>query len=171
MSESPTPVAAPAAAPAGTTPPAPADEHAAAVNRMRRSSLGALLLLAVQAVLGMWASLYATLPDADQGKGLMASFGDAVAKGPASVAAHAGFGMLLFIDACVVVVFALTVRHTAVRIASVLAWLCIAGAAMSGAAFVNNSNANGASMTMAVLAFAAMACYAVNLYVLGGKRS
>lgn len=168
MSESTTPDAAPVAAASST--PAAAGEQAAAVDRMRRSSLGALLLLVVQAILGMWANLYATLPDADQGKGLMASFGDAMTKGPASVAAHAGFGMLLFIDACVVVVFALTVRSTAVRVASVLGWLFIAGAASSGAAFVNNSNADGSSMAMAVLTFAAMACYAVNLYLLGGKR-
>lgn len=167
MSESTTPDAAPVTA-APSTPAAA--EQTAAVNRMRRSSLGALLLLVVQAILGMWANLYATLPDADQGKGLMASFGDALTKGPASVAAHAGVGMLLFIDACVLVIFALTVRNPAVRIASVLGWLFIAGAASSGAAFVNDSNANGSSMAMAVLTFAAMACYGVNLYVLGGKR-
>lgn len=166
MSESPTP----AAAPLGAASPA-ADEQAAAVDRMRRSSLGALLLLLAQAILGMWVNLYCTVPDADRGKGVMASFGNALAKGPASVAIHAGFGMLLFLDACVVVVFALTVRHTVVRAASVLGWICIAGAAMSGAAFVNNSNANGASMTMAVLTFVAVACYAVNLYLLGGRRA
>lgn len=169
MSESTTPTAAPAAARPSAA--SAEDEHALAVDRMRRSSLGALLLLVIQAILGMWAGLYATLPDADQGKGLLASFGDSIAKGPASVTIHAGFGMLLFIDACLVVVFGLTVRHTAVRVASALAWLCIAGAATAGAAFVNNSDADGYSMTMAALTFVAMGCYAVNLYVLGGKRN
>ncbi len=47
---------------------------------------------------------------------MLASFGNSLTKGPAAVAAHAGFGFLLFINACVLVVFALTVRHTAVRI-------------------------------------------------------
>jgi len=166
VSESTTPVAAPESGPSA----AGADEHATAVDRMRRSSLGALLLLVVQAILGMCAALYGRLPAADKGKGLLASFGDAVAKGPASVAMHAGFGMLLFVDACVVVVFALTVRHIAVRVASALSWLCIAGAATAGAASVNAGGSKGASLTMAVLTFVAMACYAVNLYVLGGDR-
>ena len=167
MSESPTTAAAPEAAPAAAN----ADEAAIAVDRMRRSSLGALVLLMAQAVLGMWAGLYATIPDDDTGQGLFASFRNALTHGPVSVATHAGFGMLVFLDACVIVVFALTVQNTAVRVASVLGWLCIAGAAMSGAAFVNNSNANGASMTMAVLTFVAVSCYAVNLYVLGGRRA
>lgn len=170
MSESPTTATAAATPAAGAAPAGSAAEQALAVDRMRRSSLGALALLLVQAILGMWAGLYATIPDADQGKGVFASFGDALAHGPVSVATHAGFGMLVFLDSCVIVIFALTVRHTAVRVASVLGWLCIAGSAMSGASFVNNSNANGASMTMAVLTFVAVACYAVNLYLLGGRR-
>ncbi|ETA70991.1 hypothetical protein [Actinospica robiniae] len=168
MSESTTPAAAPAVArpsAAGAD-----DEHAVAVVRMRRSSLGALFLLVIQAILGMCAALYGPLPHADKGKGLLASFGDSVTKGPASVAMHAGFGMLLFIGACLVVVFGLTVRYTAVRIASVLGWLCIAGAAVAGAASVNAGGAKADSLTMAVLTFVAMACYGVNLYVLGEKR-
>jgi heme A synthase len=168
VTESTTP-AAPVEAPSPATVPA-AHEHAAAVGRMRRSSLGALLLLLVQAILGMWAALYGRLPDSDKGKGLPASFGDAMSHGPASVAAHAGFGLLLFLDACVVVVFALTVRHAGVRLASVLGWLCIAGAATAGAASVNEGGAKPYSLTMAVLTFVAVACYAVNLYALGGEK-
>ena len=68
------------------------------------------------------------------------------------------------------VVFGLTVRYTAVRAASVLGWLCIAGAAVSGAASVNAGGAKADSLTMAILTFVAMACYGVNLYVLGEKR-
>ena len=78
--------------------------------------------------------------------------------------------MLLFIAACLAVVFGLTVRYTAVRAASVLGWLCIAGAAVSGAASVNAGGAKADSLTMAILTFVAMACYGVNLYVLGEKR-
>jgi hypothetical protein len=162
----------PAAAPAVVSPSAASadDEHAVAVVRMRRSSLGVLFLLVVQSILGMCAALYGRLPHADKGKGLLASFGNATAKGPAAVAAHAGFGMLLFIAACLAVVFGLTVRYTAVRAASVLGWLCIAGAAVSGAASVNAGGAKADSLTMAILTFVAMACYGVNLYVLGEKR-
>lgn len=149
----------------------PAEEHAHAVARLRRSSLAQLLLLVVQTGLGMAVNLYVSLPDADQGKGLTASFGDAVAKGPVGVAVHAIFGLLVFINACVLVVFALTVRATAAKVCSVVGWLCIAGAATSGAAFVNanQDSGNAASLTMALLTLVAVACYAVNLFVLGDE--
>jgi hypothetical protein len=157
-----------APAPAGTA----AGEHAQAVGRLRRSSLGQVILLLIQAGLGMAVSIYVSLPAADQGKGLMASFGDAVAKGPVAVAIHAILGMLVFINACVLVVFALTVRSGIAKIGSVLGWVCIIGAALSGAAFVNaNQNSgNAASLTMALLTVVALACYAVNLFVLGEQN-
>ena len=165
-----------AAAPSpAVTGPATSEEHAHAVGRVRRSSFAQLLMLLVQTGLGMGVNLYVSLPADDQGKGAMASFGNALAKGPAAVAAHAGFGLLLFVNACVLVVFSLTVRHTAVRICSAVGWLCIAGAAMSGATFVNaNQNsgnaASGASLTMALLTLVAIACYAVNLFALGDAK-
>jgi hypothetical protein len=157
--------------PAGSTP----DEDALAVGRLRRSSLAQLLLLVVQTGLGMGVNLYSSLPAADQGKGLPASFGDSVAKGPAALAVHAIFGMLVFINACVLVVFSFTVRPAAAKICSVVGWLCIAGAAASGAAFVNahqnsGNSANTASLTMALLTLVAVACYAVNLFVLADDK-
>lgn len=153
--------------------PATSEEHAHAIGRVRRSSFAQLLMLLVQAGLGMGVNLFVTLPAADQGKGTMASFGNALTKGPAAVAVHAGFGLLLFINACMLVVFAFTVRRTAVRVCSAVGWLCILGAAMAGASFVNanpnsGNSANGASLGMALLTFIAIACYAVNLFVLGG---
>jgi hypothetical protein len=165
VSESATAPAAPAAAVAGT-----AEEHAHAVGRLRRSSLGQIVLLLVQTALGMAVNLYVSVPAADQGKGLMASFGDSIAKGPAAIAIHAILGMLVFINACVLVIFALTVRSNAAKISSVIGWVSIMGAAVSGAAFLNaNQNSgNSASLTMALLTIVALACYAVNLYVLGG---
>ena len=151
------------------------DEHAHAVGRLRRSSLAQIVLLVIQSGLGMAVSLYVTLPAADQGKGLMASFGDSVAKGPVAVAIHAILGMLVFINACMLVIFSLTVRHRAAKIFSLIGGLCIIGAAMSGAAFVNanqnsGNSADSASLTMALLTFVALACYAVNLFVLGEPK-
>ena len=163
--------AAAPAAPVGTA----AGEHAHAVGRLRRSSLGQIILLLIQTGLGMGVNIYVSLPAADQGKGVMASFGDSVAKGPAAVAIHAILGMLLFINACVLIVFALTVRSGAAKIFSVVGCVCIIGAAMSGASFVNanqnaGNSANTASLTMALLTIVALACYAVNLYVLGEQK-
>jgi hypothetical protein len=150
---------------------APSDEHAEAVRRLRTFSLAQVLLLAVQTALGLVANLFAKLPAADEGKGLLSSFGNSIIKGPASVATHAGFGMLVFVNACLLIVFSLTVQNTAVRLASALGWLCIAGAAVSGAAFINatqnSTSANYASLIMGLLTMIAFACYAWNLFVLG----
>jgi hypothetical protein len=179
VSESAASSAPAAAAPAGVTAttggraPAqsPADEHAEAVRRLRVFSFAQVLLLAVQTGLGVVANIFATLPAADQGKGLLSSFGDSVSKGPVSVAAHAGFGMLVFVNACLLIVFSLIVRDTSVKLASAIGWLCIAGAAVSGAAFVNanqtSNTANYASLVMGLLTMVAFAAYAWNLYALG----
>ena len=177
------PAAAPAPAPDGTTATAttatggrapaqsPADDHPEAVRRLRIFSFAQILLLAMQTALGVVANIFATLPAADQGKGLLSSFGDSVSKGPASVAAHAGFGMLVFVNACLLIVFSLTIRDTSAKLASAIGWLCIAGAAVSGAAFVNanqtSNTANYASLVMGLLTMVAFAAYAWNLYVLG----
>jgi hypothetical protein len=173
VSESAASSAATAAAPAAGRRPAqtPAEERAEAVRRLRVFSFAQVLLLAVQTGLGVVANIFATLPASDQGKGLLSSFGDSMSKGPVAVAAHAGFGMLVFVNACLLIVFSLTVRETSVRLASVVGWLCIAGAAVSGASFVNaaqNSNsANYASLVMGLLTMVAFAGYAWNLFALG----
>ena len=149
-------------------------EHAEAVRRLRIFSFAQVLLLVVQTGLGIAVSIFATLPAADQGQGLLSSFGNSMSKGPVGVAAHAGFGMLVFVNACLLIVFSLTVRDRSVKLASALGWLCIAGAASSGAAFVNanqdTSSANYASLVMGLLTMVAFAAYAWNLYVLGSVK-
>lgn len=154
-----------------TTPTAivatPEEEHVLAARRLRAFSFGQVVLLVLQTVLGMRVNLFVQVPAGDQGKGLMSAFGNAMSKGPAEIAAHAGFGLLVFINACLLVVFSLTVRGLSVKLVSILGWLAIAGAAVSGAAFVNatpnTDSANNASFTMAVLTMVAVACYAWNL--------
>jgi hypothetical protein len=151
--------------------PTPVDDHALAARRLRDHSFGQVILLVVQTVLGMRVNLFVQVPAGDQGKGLLSSFGNAMSKGPAEIAAHAGLGLLLFINACLLVVYALPVRGTSPKIASVLGWLTIIGAAVSGASFVNatpnTSATNNASFTMALLTMIAIACYAWNLYAVG----
>jgi heme A synthase len=126
-----------AAIASGDADQATSDEYAESVRRVRAFSLAQVVLLLVQTGLGIWVSIYSTLPGADEGKGLLSSFGNSISKGPMSVATHAGFGMLVFINACLLIIFALTVRDTTVRAASVIGWLCIVGAAVSGATFLN----------------------------------
>ncbi|HWG23007.1 hypothetical protein [Actinospica sp.] len=151
------------------------DDQALAARRLRDFSFAQVILLVLQTVLGMRVNLFVQVPAGDQGKGLLSSFGNAMSKGPAEIAAHSGFGLLVFINACLLVVFSLTVRGISIKLASVLGWLAIAGAAVSGASFVNatasSSSANDASFAMALLTMVAVACYAWNLFALFGEKA
>jgi hypothetical protein len=51
---------------------------------------------------GVWVNLYAQLPAADHGAGLLPAFGRAVAKGPVTLALHAVPGTLLLVTAIAV---------------------------------------------------------------------
>lgn len=152
-----------------TAEPGPA-ASAPSTARLRRSSFGALLALLVQYGLGMGVNLFVNVPDADKGKGVGAAFGKAMSNGPAALAAHAGIGLLLIVNVIVVLVIAIRARHRVALVSSVVATLCVIGAAFSGASFVDKG-ANSASMSMAVLTLVAVACYAVNLYVVGKDRT
>jgi hypothetical protein len=161
-----------AATPATTT---TEDEHVLAARRLRDFSFAQVILLVLQTVLGMRVNLFVQVPADDQGKGLLSSFGNAMSKGPAEIAAHAGFGLLVFVNACLLVVFSLTVRGTSVKLASTLGWLAIAGAAVSGASFLNatpnTSSTNNASFFMALLTMVAVTCYAWNLFALAKSKT
>ncbi|HTJ69690.1 MAG TPA: hypothetical protein VL551_19290 [Actinospica sp.] len=150
--------------------PTTEDDHVLAARRLRDFSFAQVILLVLQTVLGMRVNLFVQVPADDQGKGLLSSFGDAMSKGPAEIAAHAGFGLLVFINACLLVVFALPVRGLTVKLTSLVGWLAIAGAAVEGASFINatpdSSTANDASFTMAGLTMLAIAAYAWTLFAL-----
>jgi hypothetical protein len=139
------------------------------VDRMRRASFGALVTLLLQYGLGIGVNLFVTVPDADQHSGVGGAFGKAMSNGPAALAAHAGIGLLLIINAIVVLAQSLRSGVRAVAVASAVGLLSILGAAFAGAAFVSDGQ-NSASMTMAVLTGVALFCYGLNLYVLGPKR-
>lgn len=139
------------------------------VERMRRASLGSLLALLIEYGLGIGVNLFVNVPDADKNKGVGAAFGKAFSNGPAALAAHAGIGLLLIVNVIVVLVLALRTRIVPVVVSAIVGFLCVIGAAFSGASFVDKGD-NSASMAMAMLTGVALACYAINLYVLGGRR-
>lgn len=140
-----------------------------ATERLRRASLGALLALLIQYGIGMAVNIYVTVPAADQGHGIGTAFGKSMS-GPAALAAHTGIGLLLIINVIVVFILSLRSKLVPIIVTGTLGLLCVVGAAFSGVNFVN-TNANSASMAMAVMTGVALACYAINLYVLGGRRS
>ncbi|MGH6657507.1 MAG: hypothetical protein ACRDVE_20170 [Actinocrinis sp.] len=149
---------------------APAASRDAGIDRMRRASLGALVALLIEYGLGIGVNLFVNVPDADQGSGMGAAFGKAMSNGPAALAVHAGIGLLLIINAVVVLVQALMSRTRLAAVISAVAFLCVLGAAFSGATFVDKGQ-DSASMTMAALTGVALFCYALNLYTLGAREN
>lgn len=155
-------------APAGpqTAGPQTTGQQAAGqVSGLRRQALAASVALVLEYVLGVIVNLYVTVPAADRGAGIGPAIGRAVANGPAALAIHAVLGLLLVVAAVALVVRSITARLRLVSAASVVALLCVAGAAASGASFVGSGTA-GASLGMAVLTGAALLCYLAILFAL-----
>jgi hypothetical protein len=142
----------------------------AALERLRRASLGSLFALLIQYGLGMGVNIFVTIPAADQGHGTGTAMRKTLTGGPAVLAAHTAVGLLLIINVLIVLVLAVRTRVPALLASAVVGLLCVLGAAFSGIGFVENG-ADGASMTMAVLTGVALACYGVNLFVLGARRT
>ncbi len=130
---------------------------------VRRSSLGLSAALLVQYALGLWVSLYVTVPARDQGGGVLAAIGRAMANGPAALAVHAALGLLLLLGSIVLVVRAVVDRAGFFAVISVVSLLAVLGAAGSGAAFVNNGQ-DSASLTMGLLTAVALLCQVINLF-------
>lgn len=149
---------------------APATALTARRDGLRRASLGTSVGLLLQYGLGMWVSLYVSVPARDQGGGEAAAIGRALANGPAALAAHAGIGLLLLVSAVALVVRAVRARHRAIIVTSLISLVAIAGAAASGAAFVN-AGQDGASLAMALLTGVALLGLLVSLYILGSDRA
>jgi hypothetical protein len=140
----------------------------AALSRLRRGSLAALVLVVVEYAIGMYVNLYVTVPAADRGRGLST----AISSGPALLSVHAVVGLLLGLAALGVLAQSMMARRWMVVGVSAAGLVALALAAVAGTGFVRTGDTS-ASMAMSVLTAIALLCYAVNLYVLGmvGRRS
>jgi hypothetical protein len=136
---------------------------------VRRSSLGLSVGLLVQYALGLVVSLYVTVPGRDHGGGVLAAAGRALANGPASLAVHAGLGLLLLLGSIALVGRAVAARTGFFVVTSVVSLLAVLGAAVSGAAFVN-SGPDGASLSMGLLTAVALLCQLINLFRLSAPH-
>ena len=132
------------------------------LERLRRGSMGAAVMLVIQFGLGVGVNLYITLPAAGSGG---RSFGQAFSNG-ALLALHAVFGLLLIVTAVWLLVRAIIARYRPVIMTSAVGLLAIIAAAGFGASFVNSSK-NSASLGMALAAGVAVLCYLVSLFILG----
>lgn len=128
--------------------------------RVRRASLVALVLVVAEYAIGMYVSLYVTIPRADHGQDV----GAAIGNGPAMLSLHAVAGLLLGLGALGVLVQAARSRRPAVIAWSAVGLLALAMASVAGAGFTSTGDRN-ASMAMSVLTGVALLCYAANIYL------
>jgi hypothetical protein len=138
---------------------------------LRGNTFGALAMLIVQFAIGSVVNLYATIPAKDKGSGIFGAIGRALTNGPASLATHAGLGLLIVLAAVALVVRSIVTRHTVSIVLSVIGLAAIVAAAVNGARFVADGGPANASLAMALSTAVAMMCYAVSLFLLGFSRA
>jgi hypothetical protein len=134
---------------------------------LRGNTFGVLAMLIVQFGIGIVVNLYATIPAKDSGSGIFGAIGRALSNGPASLAAHAGLGLLIVLAAVALVVRSIVARHTASIVLSVMGLGAIVSAALNGARFVADGGPANASLAMALSTAVAMLCYAISQLLLG----
>jgi hypothetical protein len=124
--------------------------------RLRGASLGVVVMLIIQFILGMIYNLYGTAPTSAKPIGLFSS---------PTIALHVIVGILLGLAAIAQLVRAIGARHGLTIWLSVLGLLSIIGAGVAGLGFTGNG-ANGASLGMSLAFATALACYVALIVVL-----
>ena len=124
--------------------------------RLRMASLGVVVMLIIQFILGMIYNLYGTAPTSTKAIGLFSS---------PTIALHVIVGILLVLVAIVQLVRAIGTRHSLSIWLSALGLLSIIGAGFAGLGF-SGSGAAGASLGMSLAFAAALACYVALIVVL-----
>ena len=135
---------------------AAAPAQASRLARLRAASLGAVVMLILQFILGMIYNLYGTAPTTEKPIGLFSS---------PVIALHVILGILLFIVAVVLLVRAIQARHKLSIWMAAIGLLSILGAGFAGLGF-SGSGANSASLGMALAFAVALACYIVLVFAL-----
>jgi hypothetical protein len=137
---------------------------------LRGNTFGVLAMLIVEFAIGMVVNLYATIPAKDSGSGIFGAIGRALTNGPASLATHAGLGLLIVLAAVALPVRSIVSRHIASSVLSLIGLAAIVAAALNGARFVADGGPASASLAMALSTALAMLCYAIGLLLLGFSR-
>jgi hypothetical protein len=129
--------------------------------RLRGASLGAVVMLIIQFILGMIYNLYGTAPTASKPIGLFS--------GPV-IALHVVLGILLGLAAIALLVRAIQARHKLSIWLSALGLVGIVGSGFAGLGFTG-SGAAGASLGMSIAFAFALGCYIALLVVLAPSGS
>jgi hypothetical protein len=143
---------------------------------LRRMTLGAGLLVLVQAGLGIVVNLYVTVPAHHPGarppeyfSGSFRSVVWSIGHGSATLAVHAAFGLALVLMVAAVAARAVVARAGWVAFTSVLGALLVIGAGFNGASFLDFGH-DSSSLLMELLTLAALGCYLVGGFLLTGGR-
>jgi hypothetical protein len=137
------------AAPAATA-------SAAQLTRLRMASLGGVVTLLLEFILGIVYNIYGTAPTASKSIGLFSS---------PWLILHEIVAVLLLISAVMLVIRSLSAGRPLVKWLSVVALIAVVLAIGAGIGFTRNG-ANGASLGMSLAFVIALACYVVNIVVL-----
>ena len=144
---------------------------------LRWMLLAAVLLVVVQATMGMVVNLYVTIPSGHPGAkpsnyfaGSFHSVVWALGHAATALTIHAALGLALVVFVIGAAVHAIRSGRRAVAAWSVLAGLFVIGAGFNGASFLDFNHAIS-SLIMALLAFAAIGSYAVALFLVGQPPS
>lgn len=140
----------------------PTGQRARRLRALRLNSAGISAMLLVQYGLGIGVNLYAKVPDADHGAGILVAAGRALTSQPVALALHTALGLLMLVAGVTVLVRAIRARHRLAIGASAFGFAAIIGAAVSGATFVSNDH-DSASLAMGLLTGVALLCYLANL--------
>jgi hypothetical protein len=139
-----------------TTAGATGQAQAGRLVRIRLSSLGAVVMLIIQFILGVIYNLYGTAPTSTKSIGLFSS---------PDLALHVILGILLVIAALGQLIRAIGVRHQLTIWMSAVGLLAILAAGFAGLGFTG-SGAAGASLGMSLAFAVARACYMVLVFTL-----
>ena len=139
-----------------TTARATGQAQASRLVRLRLSSLGAVIMLIVQFILGVVYNLYGTAPTAKKSIGLFSS---------PVLALHVIVAILLVIAAVGQLVRAIGTRHRLTIWMSAIGLVAILAAGFAGMGFASNGAA-GASLGMSLAFAVSLAAYVVLVFAL-----
>jgi hypothetical protein len=136
-------------------------DRAAQLSRLRMSSLGAVIMLILEFVLGIIYNLYGTAPTSTKSIGLFSS---------PVLALHVILALLLLIAAVGQLIRAISLRHPLSVWLSAAGLAAIVAAGGAGLGFTGHG-ASAASLVMSLAFAVALACYVAMAVVLPGPAA
>jgi hypothetical protein len=143
----------------------------AKVESLRRQALGAIVLICVQAGLGMFVNLFVTIPTNHAGSNPREFFSGstrsvlwAIAHGAVALTLHVVLGLLLAVMVIGVVAGAIGARRRALLVWSILGAMGTIGAGFTGAGFLD-FNQDVSSFFMSILALGSLLCFVVVVFL------